>query len=274
MLSLRPSLSDSKTPPTRRIRPPPTNGATRGLGALRRFAPQCLTPQRSTDSASDLRAPLMLADLDRCRSSAHFRAWLRRVLASGMGLGRVAFDSVVMFGDRVGFLTLEAELTSPEGHPLPGYAMLRGDSCACVVVVQDAADPQAEEGVLLVRQWRGPAAQLTLEIPAGCMDGQSGELASVKAVEELAEETGVSIPLDELRPLGRKLSSPGGTDEGVWLFGTTIRLDMSKHRGRVMVNPSDPQERTTTAILPKSRCYELDDMKTVAALALYERART
>ena len=70
---------------------------------------------------------------------------------------------------------------------LPGgraieYGVLESGGFAAVVAVTEAND------VVLVRQWRQPLGQFTLELPSGGVD--DGEDAGEAALRELLEETG------------------------------------------------------------------------------------
>lgn len=69
------------------------------------------------------------------------------------------------------------------------------------------------EDVLLVRQYRYPVGEETLEIPAGKLD--PGEAPSVCAQRELREETGYS---GKFTLLGSVFTTPGFTDEVMHLF--------------------------------------------------------
>ena len=74
--------------------------------------------------------------------------------------------------------------------------------------------PGGEPEVLLVRQYRYPAGGWLLEVPGGKLDG--AEDPEVCARRELAEEIGVRPA--ELIPLGWIWTTPGFTDEKIWLF--------------------------------------------------------
>jgi ADP-ribose pyrophosphatase len=82
---------------------------------------------------------------------------------------------------------------------------------AAVLPIVATAD--GEEAVL-VRQYRHAAGGWLLELPAGKLD--PGEDPEDCARRELAEETGYRAA--ELEPLGWIWSTPGATDERIWLF--------------------------------------------------------
>ena len=86
--------------------------------------------------------------------------------------------------------------------------MIRHPGAAAVVPVDDSGH------VLLVRQYRYAASGWLLEVPAGKLD--DGEPPEVCAVREVEEETG-HRPRD-LEPLGWIWTTPGFTDEKIWLY--------------------------------------------------------
>lgn len=78
-----------------------------------------------------------------------------------------------------------------------------------------AAVPVDDDGrVLLVRQYRYAAGGYLLEIPAGKLDGDEEPAAC--ALRETEEETGFRP--GRLEPLGWIWTTPGFTDEKIWLY--------------------------------------------------------
>ena len=75
----------------------------------------------------------------------------------------------------------------------------------------------AEQQVLLVRQYRTAADKILLEIPAGTL--HPGEAPLVCAERELQEETGFRP--GKLEPLGGIYAAPGYTTEFIHLFHAT-----------------------------------------------------
>ena len=75
--------------------------------------------------------------------------------------------------------------------------------------------PLSEEGeVFLVRQYRYATGSWLLEVPAGKLD--PGEEPEVCAAREVEEEIGYRA--SELIPLGWIWTTPGFTDEKIWLY--------------------------------------------------------
>ncbi len=89
--------------------------------------------------------------------------------------------------------------------------LIRHPGAAAVVPLDDGGN------VLLVRQYRHAAGGYLLEVPAGKLD--PGEPPETCALREVEEETG-HRPSD-LAPLGWIWTTPGFTDERIWLFLAT-----------------------------------------------------
>jgi ADP-ribose pyrophosphatase len=73
----------------------------------------------------------------------------------------------------------------------------------------------AEDRVLLLRQYRHPVGQYLLELPAGLLD-VAGEPASLAAARELAEEAGLQAR--DWQVLIDAWATPGGSNEAFRVF--------------------------------------------------------
>lgn len=119
--------------------------------------------------------------------------------------------------------------------------------------------------VLLVRQYRVGADQITLEIPAGLLE--KGEAAAASAQRELREETGYRA--ESLTSLGGIYVAPGYSDEYIHLFHATdlvhdplaqdedefvqlVRLPFAEALTRIDKNEID-EAKTVTALLRVAR---------------------
>lgn len=99
------------------------------------------------------------------------------------------------------------EVELPDGGVIE-YGVLESGGFAAVV-------PVAEDGrVVLVRQWRQPLGQFTLELPSGAVD--AGEDPRESAGRELREETGYRA--ESLEPLTSVYTSTGRSTEVCHLF--------------------------------------------------------
>jgi len=124
----------------------------------------------------------------------------------------------------------------------------------------------AEDRLLLVRQYRHPAGRDLVELPAGTLD--PGESPKVCAERELQEETGYRP--GRLERLGGFFLAPGYCSEYQHIFLAT-ELTESKLEGDEEAIYLEP-----TSLDEALRLVEtggIEDAKTVAALLLYLRSR-
>ena len=98
----------------------------------------------------------------------------------------------------------------PNGHSVE-FEMVRHPGAAAIVPVD------ADNHVIMERQYRYAASGYLLEVPAGKMD--KDEAPEACAARELEEEAGVVA--QTLTPMGFIYASPGFTDERIWLFLAT-----------------------------------------------------
>jgi len=124
-----------------------------------------------------------------------------------------------------------------------------------------AAVPLLPDGrVILVRQWRHPAQEVLLEIPAGVMD--PGETPEQTVNRELAEEIGYRA--GTVRKLFSVYLAPGYSEEIIHIF---LAEDLTPER-----LPADEDEDLETVIVPLAEavtmCREgqIQDAKSVAGL--------
>jgi nudix-type nucleoside diphosphatase (YffH/AdpP family) len=116
------------------------------------------------------------------------------------------------------------------------------------------------QDVLVVRQYRLPAGQTLLEVPAGGVDaGESGEEA---AQRELGEECGQRA--ERLERLGGFYASPGFCSEFIHVFLATGLSPVPAH--------PDPDEEIAVVRLPLAEAVrltrqgEIRDAKSIIAL--------
>lgn len=117
--------------------------------------------------------------------------------------------------------------------------------------------------VLLLRQFRYPTGGWLLEVPAGKLDPE--EEPEPCARRELEEETGWRLAEDgELVPLGWIWTSPGFTDEKIWLF---LALGLEEGtRDREDHEVMELEVLDLEQAVEKARRGEIHDAKTVCAL--------
>jgi ADP-ribose pyrophosphatase len=124
-----------------------------------------------------------------------------------------------------------------------------------------AAVPLLPDGrVILVRQWRQPARQVLLELPAGVMD--PGETPEETVRRELAEEIGYSP--GRVEKLFSVYLAPGYSEEILHIF---LAEDLVPER-----LPADEDENLEPVVMPLAEAVELCrqgeilDAKSVAGL--------
>jgi ADP-ribose pyrophosphatase len=127
-------------------------------------------------------------------------------------------------------------------------------ACGIVALTSDG-------DVLLVRQTREAIRASILEIPAGILD-VPGEPPAACAARELEEETGYIA--SDLKPLGLIHTSPGFTDETIWLFTCSAEPASDPEPGIEVIRM--PVAEAIAAV----RDGRITDAKTVAALLLVE----
>ena len=132
--------------------------------------------------------------------------------------------------------------------------VIRHPGAAAVVPVD------AEGRVLMVRQYRHATAGFILEVPAGKLDG--GEHPEVCARREVEEETGHRA--GSLEPLGWIWTTPGFTDERIWLY---LARDLTATEQRLEDDEVLTVERVPLAeAVERAAGGEIADGKSVCAL--------
>jgi ADP-ribose pyrophosphatase len=132
--------------------------------------------------------------------------------------------------------------------------MIRHPGATAVVAVDD------DDRVLFVRQYRYAASGWLLEIPAGKLDGD--EPPEACAVREVEEETGFRP--GELISLGWIWTTPGFTDEKIWLF---LARDLARSRQNLQADEVLTVERVPLEqAVEMAASGEIHDGKSVCAL--------
>ena len=213
-------------------------------------------------------------------------------------LRRIDIQAVDFFGgNRIGFVKLKAEVSNDNGEKLPGSVFLRGGSLGMMLILQPddvAEESETDKYVILAVQPRIPAGALAMaELPAGMLD-DAGTFAG-GAAKEIAEETGLRIPADDLinmtemtipepSPSGNEeqlqraiYPSPGGSDEFIPIFLWQKRVPrntLKEWQGK-LTGLRDHGEKITLSLCPLEDLWKIGarDGKTLGAWALYEGLR-
>jgi ADP-sugar diphosphatase len=216
-------------------------------------------------------------DLNVATNATPFKEWLEKFNTSEMQLNRVHFQSIDMFGKKVGFLKFVAYVEK-DGKSLPGIVFMRGPAVAILTIL---VDPTGKEFVLCTNQARVPVGDYLLEVPAGMID-EGGNFKGQVALE-MKEETGIEIKDHNLKDLtemayGKRyqgiMPSPGGCDEYLKLF--VYREQLSKEKiteleGK-LTGVVEQGEYIKLKVLPLENLWrETCDVKAICCLYLYDK---
>ncbi len=163
-----------------------------------------------------------------------------------------------IYQGRVVDLSLDRVLL-PNGNETD-LEMIRHPGAAVVVPLETGED--GVEYALLIRQYRYAADGWLLEVPGGKLD--HAEDPEVCARREIAEEIGVEA--GQLIGLGSILTTPGFTDERIWLY---LARDLTPIAGGSALEDDEVLEVERvplTEAVSRAINGDIEDAKTVAAL--------
>ena len=161
-------------------------------------------------------------------------------------------SSVQVYGGRTLKVAVDT-VRLPNGRVID-LEMIRHPGASAVVPVH------ADGTVTLIRQVRYAAGGWLLEIPAGKLDPE--ETPAACAARELAEEAGLIA--GRMIPLGAIFTTPGFTDERIWLF---LALDLAATVARPEYDEQLVPERMPLAEAAAMALNgNITDAKTVCAL--------
>jgi len=145
-----------------------------------------------------------------------FVDWINTLDLNNYDVTEIEICHAFMFGPNVGFVIVNSIIEDrATQRKVPGIVFIRGGSVGVLVLFRDAAEGKTH--MVLTSQFRTPAGQRLLEIPAGMLDDKTEQFLGV-AAKELKEELDITIQLKELEYLGDFWPSPGGCDEKIKLF--------------------------------------------------------
>jgi ADP-ribose pyrophosphatase len=155
---------------------------------------------------------------------------MRRLSVDGIaGTWAVRNDEVI--AETPFFSVRREQCRTPAGGELDYYLIDTADWANVVAVTEDL-------DLILVRQYRHAAREVTLEIPGGKLDG--GEDAVAAATRELLEETGYRGPAVLVRS---RRSNPA-------LFGNRLSTVLCYPARKVAAPVADPVEQTVPVLVP------------------------
>lgn len=208
-----------------------------------------------------------------------FRQWLEASSAK-FKISHIHFESVNYFAKehRPLFIKINAAAALPDGRPVHGVVLIRGNAVGVLVVLRC----EGKKYLLLVRQPRFSISETaSLEIPAGILDW-SGDYRKV-ALSELEEEAQIKASADELIDLSEFwwgdftpgfAGSCGLLDERIRLYA--IEREVTREELEAMDGKNqtytDENEWIRTEVLPyEEAAHKFIDGKNLIALFLYER---
>jgi ADP-ribose pyrophosphatase len=151
-------------------------------------------------------------------------------------------------------LKIDVETIELAGRGTASLETIRHPGAAAVLPFLD------DSRVVLVRQYRHAVRDVIVEVPAGKLDG--GEDPRECAARELVEEIGYSA--SELVALGSILTTPGFTDEIIWLYeGHGLKFVGQELESHELI---EPFEITLDEAVRRVQGGEIRDAKTVAAI--------
>ena len=161
-------------------------------------------------------------------------------------------DSRAIYDGRV--VRLSVDTVRLPGGRTTELEMIRHPGAAAVVPID------ANGRVLLVRQYRYASGGYLLEVPAGKLD--PGEAPEHCALRETEEETGYRA--GRLIPMGWIWTTPGFSDEKIWLF---LATDLSATSQELQDDEVLTVERVPLAeAVDRAERGEIRDAKSVCAL--------
>jgi ADP-sugar diphosphatase len=214
-------------------------------------------------------------DVANVAASKQFTDWLKAMDADRFVVKSVHFQSVDMFGPKIGFIKFKADVSDKSGKFVPGIIFMRGGSVGILCVLSC----EGKRYTVLTVQPRVATGRFDfVEIPAGMLDG-SGNFKGVAAAE-MEQELGLKIADSDLFDLSAQFGhdkgfyvSPGGTDETIRLF--VYEQDVTAEQLAEMQGKCtgliEEGEQITLRVTPlDDSLLNIEDGKTIVAYALYE----
>ncbi len=222
---------------------------------------------------------VLVEDRETVLNSFLFQNWLAHAQEKFI-VSKIHFSSVdYRFKDHSPlFIKLTATATLPDGKPVHGIVLVRGNAVGVLVVLRCEGKPY----LLLVRQPRFAISEPeSLEMPAGILDW-SKDYRKV-ALSELKEEAMLDATDDELidltgfyteGKLDGHAASCGLLDERIRLYAIerTVTLEELKRMDGRNQEYTDENEWIKTVVLPYEEAgKQFIDHKNLLAMFMYER---
>ncbi|KAI3687496.1 hypothetical protein L1987_81193 [Smallanthus sonchifolius] len=246
-------------------------------------------PSQPTEPVTVVAAPgVSDSDFRSAIGCSLFEQWLKNIqsekgiLADGsLSLRQVLIQGVDMFGKRIGFLKFKADVIDKEtGKKVPGIVFARGPAVAVLILLES----EGKTYTVLTEQVRVPVGRSVLELPAGMLDDNVGDIVGT-AVREVEEETGIELNLDDMVDLtsflepstGYKvIPSPGGCDEelSLLLYRGSVNADVITQLQGKETGLREHGELIKVHVVPYETLWRTTpDAKVLMSIAIYEMAK-
>lgn len=194
--------------------------------------------------------------MEKLEEAHKFQLWKSHLLRNGLNIEDI--EEVYTRRNPKGevlFSLLMLDAESPEGDKIPPICFLKGEVVTVLVCLID--QDTREKYLVLVRQRRIAEGAITYEHPAGMVDNTKTPLQI--AVQEVYEETGLSVREDQLRPVlhdRRLFPSTGTSDECMYLFFTELPLSRAEILELSDRKTGVDDENITTLVLPFEEAHQ------------------
>lgn len=246
-------------------------------------------PSQPTDPVTVVAAPgVSESEFRLAIGSSLFEQWLKNIqsekglLVDGsLSLKQVLIQGIDMFGKRVGFLKFKADVIDKEtGQKVPGIVFARGPAVAVLILL----DSEDKTYTVLTEQARVPVGRPILELPAGMLDDNVGDVVGT-AIREVEEETGIQINLNDMVDLTsfldpstgcKVIPSPGGCDEelNLFLYKGSVSADVIKQLQGKETGLREHGEMIKVHVVPYETLWRMTpDAKVLMSIAIYEMAK-
>lgn len=213
-----------------------------------------------------------------------FSDWVKK-LSQQFNTKKITVNDVYWFGPNLGFVNCEVEAYDSDGDKIPGLALVRGDCCAVLIIL----DCEGDHYAVNVTESRVPVAGMHTQAVAGMLDGAGAPGGRIvkKVLDEVREETGLYTSTCDIINMSESIqklaatkglsvskywkSSAGTTDEGIINYAIRIPItksDLCNLEGRVMRN-SVENEKCLVSYVPLDYFGMIADSKNKALMHDY-----
>jgi ADP-sugar diphosphatase len=212
--------------------------------------------------------------------------WLASCANNNITIRSIHFDTIKMFGPKIGFLFLTSKAIDQLGNEVPGIVFMRGNSVCCLFIVKESGT--RNYFMVSVEQIRVPIGKSILETAAGMMD-ESFNIKG-KMIDEIKEELHINVsnncihykditstnpPLNTLVQYDGFYPSPGGCDEFINVFSyiTEMTSDELKLIHNTSSGNSDEYENIKIHVSPLTwkNIDDTCDAKMIIAASKFDR---